>query len=607
MQRLKGKKLEGEKKIVNTERRILIMQAVISAVILIALSICVGCASAATYTVCPSGCNYTSIQAAIDAAEPGNTIEVYSGTYYEIVNVTKRLILNGVDTGTGKPVVDAGGSGSVIAFNANGITLEGFTVTNSGHRSGCRYRDAGIMVTSNNNAITGNNVNNNEDGIYLDSSSHNTITGNIVRNNDGYGIRIFSSYHNNIRGNTACNNIEDGICIFGSDYNNIAGNTVSNNNGYGIVLSGGCSNTNTTGNTFVNDSFFDCLGPGLGPGPNIVKNNIVNGKPLVYLKDTSDIVVTDAGQVILVNCTNITVKKINSSNVDVGIYLAMTERSIISHNNISNCGYGILIGESYNNSVTGNNLISNGVGISVWFADSSFATQQRNKIYLNNFINNTCGGPSYWNSTEEISYTYNGHMYTNYLGNYWSNYKDDYPNAEEIDRCGIWDMPYRRHLEGDKDKYPLMRPWENYFATAPSVFDTYIGTYPSLMGTHTGTITPSQNITASKLYTYPCTGTGGHTESINLYENGTLIANGTWTGYLDEDWHNITLHNGTDSAHYVTLLQDQEYNYTIRTGSYPQILHATSKEVSGGTITCTSFVDANGKTYTDRIPAIKFF
>jgi hypothetical protein len=138
------------------------------------------------------------------------------------------------------------------------------------------------------------------------------------------------------------------------------------------------------------------------------------------------------------------------------------------------------------------------------------------------------------------------------------------------------------------------------------VFDTGKGIYPSIMGTHTGTIIPSNNITVSKLYTYPCAGTGGHTESINLYENVTLIVNGTWNGYLDEDWHNITLHNLTDSASYVTLLQDHEYNYTIRTGSYPQILHATSKEVTGGTITCSSFVDANGNIYTDRIPAIKF-
>ena len=104
----------------------------------------------------------------------------------------------------------------------------------------------------------------------------------------------------------------------------------------------------------------------------------------------------------------------------------------------------------------------------------------------------------------------------------------------------------------------------------------------------------------SKLYTYPCVGTGGHTESIELYENDTLIAGGTWNGYQD-DWHNITI---TPS---ITLLAGHTYNYTIVTGSYPQIIHAKSKEVIGGTITCSSFVDANGKTYTDWIPAIKLY
>ena len=133
---------------------------------------------------------------------------------------------------------------------------------------------------------------------------------------------------------------------------------------------------------------------------------------------------------------------------------------------------------------------------------------------------------------------------------------------------------------------------------ATAVFDTGAGTYPSMMGTHRGEIKPSHNIDVSKLYTYPCAGTGGHTESIKLYENSTLIASGTWTGYR-HDYHNITI---TPS---VTLLAGHTYNYTIVTGSYPQIIHATSKEVTGGTITCTSFVDANGKTYTDWIPAIR--
>ena len=65
------------------------------------------------------------------------------------------------------------------------------------------------------------------------------------------------------------------------------------------------------------------------------------------------------------------------------------------------------------------------------------------------------------------------------------------------------------------------------------IFDTKAPANPylSVSGTHTGTITPIRDVNISKLYTYPCSGTGGHTESIELYENNTLIANGTWTGY----------------------------------------------------------------------------
>jgi hypothetical protein len=140
--------------------------------------------------------------------------------------------------------------------------------------------------------------------------------------------------------------------------------------------------------------------------------------------------------------------------------------------------------------------------------------------------------------------------------------------------------------------------------SAISVFDTGEGTYPSIMGTHKGAIKPSSNITVNKLYTYPFVGTGGHTESIELYdENEVLIAHGTWNVYVG-DWHNITIHN-ISGAPYVILLKDHQYNYTIVTGSYPQIIHEPNKEVTGGTITSTSFVDANGKRYTDWIPAIR--
>jgi hypothetical protein len=132
------------------------------------------------------------------------------------------------------------------------------------------------------------------------------------------------------------------------------------------------------------------------------------------------------------------------------------------------------------------------------------------------------------------------------------------------------------------------------------IFDTGEGTYPSISGTHNGTITPSHNLSVSKLFTYPCTGTSGHTESIELYEKGELLANGTWNGYQG-DWHNITL------TPQVTLQQDHEYRYVITTGSYPRIIHNRTLLTENGWINCTEFTDVNGKRYGDWIPALKLF
>jgi len=134
-----------------------------------------------------------------------------------------------------------------------------------------------------------------------------------------------------------------------------------------------------------------------------------------------------------------------------------------------------------------------------------------------------------------------------------------------------------------------------------AIFDTGAPSnpYPSIAGTHNGTIKPNQTITVNKLYTYPCPGTGGHTEYARIW-NSSLDVNATWNGYVD-DWHNISFNEP------FTLVKDEVYNYTIRTGSYPQIIHARSKPVTGGLINCTTFTDANGKNYNNWIPAIRLY
>ena len=70
------------------------------------------------------------------------------------------------------------------------------------------------------------------------------------------------------------------------------------------------------------------------------------------------------------------------------------------------------------------------------------------------------------------------------------------------------------------------------------IFDTGEGTYPSIFGTHNGTITPYKDIHVERMFTYPCAGTGGHSESFWVHGNG-LNESASWTGYTG-DWHNIT-------------------------------------------------------------------
>jgi hypothetical protein len=129
-------------------------------------------------------------------------------------------------------------------------------------------------------------------------------------------------------------------------------------------------------------------------------------------------------------------------------------------------------------------------------------------------------------------------------------------------------------------------------------FDTGPGGYPSIPGTHNGTITPDTDLTVNKLSIYPCTGTGGHAAYVRIWNGPVTLVEKSWTDYQG-DWLNITFSNPC------TLFADETYNYTIRTGSYPQIIHAESKDVTGGRITCEEFVDINGQRHEGWIPAIR--
>jgi parallel beta-helix repeat protein len=361
-------------------------------------------------------------------------------------------------------------AGQVILLNCSNITVENQDLTNISVGIVLLGTEGSIisnntvsnnslfgihLKSSSSNTISGNTVcYNDDDGIRLVSSRNSTISGNTVCYNDDDGIRLDSSCNSTITGNTICNNRLGGIGLFHSSNSTIAANNVCNNSG-GITLSYSSNNNTITSNTFVNDGLFV-----YDSYQNRVEDNRVNSKPLVYLEDVSNYKVEDTGQVILVNCNNITVENLDLSDTYVGIGLWETEDSTISNNRVCNNSYGIDLFFSSNNTITGNTICNN-------YDDCIFLLySSNNKIYLNNFINNSYNfyseeSTNIWNSKGKITYTHNGSTFTNYLGNYWSNYKEKYPDGEGIDGTGILDTPYS--INSDKDNYPLMEPWENYF------------------------------------------------------------------------------------------------------------------------------------------------
>jgi parallel beta-helix repeat protein len=99
------------------------------------------------------------------------------------------LIGEGRDT----TIVDGNETAFVIKIDADSVTLCNFTVQNSGIESSAV---GGIMVESNYNSITSNNVYNNCIGMHLICSNNNIIHGNEISFNLIPGIRLLNSTNN---------------------------------------------------------------------------------------------------------------------------------------------------------------------------------------------------------------------------------------------------------------------------------------------------------------------------------------------------------------------------------------------------------------------------
>jgi parallel beta-helix repeat protein len=199
---------------------------------------------------------------------------------------------------------------------------------------------------------------------------------------------------------------------------------------------------------------------------NTMINNTVNGKPLVYLEDASDYMVEEAGQVILVNCNNVTVKNVNVSHTCVGVQLFHTSNSrIINITANWNSQYGIFLGlGSNNNTLMNNTLNSNGQGIRL---DS----HSNDNLLINNTTNSNYNGISLAETSNNLltKNTANSNKWG--INLYYSDYATITANTVTTNTYGI-------RFEDSNNNFIYRNNFINNTANAYSVESTNIWNSP---------------------------------------------------------------------------------------------------------------------------------
>jgi parallel beta-helix repeat protein len=192
-----------------------------------------------------------------------------------------------------------------------------------------------------------------------------------------------------------------------------------------------------------------------------------------------------------------------NNNTNSGFYL-----ETFSHNNTMfqntasyNDQYGFDISSSDNNTLVNNSIHKNyGYGIHL------FGSSSDNNLYFNNFIENNQGGIQAYDDSGLNNWT-NGSA-----GNYWSDYTGTDANGD-----GIGDTPY--YLDGGvgaQDPHPLMNQGTMDLVTPiinnPSESTFFEGTTGNTLTWNATDINPATYI---------------------IYQNGSVVASGTWTSGIE--------------------------------------------------------------------------
>ena len=387
---------------------------------------------------------YSTIQGAINAAQPGDTIYVAAGNYYENI-VVKKDNLTIVGHGSSDTVVFGNVTGRGFEIDADQVSVSGFKVTDC---------ETGILVNKAYTcSITDNYVTNSKFGIWLSFSAYCYVQRNTVVDCE-HNLRL--SYSKN---------------------NTLTDNSIRGDNSYNFGLFGSSM-----------QHYFQ----------SIDASNTVNGKPIRYITNVDNLVISpqtypDLGCLLVINSSRITVKDLTISNNLDAILFAYVSNSTIQNVNVvnnkigveffnsPNCAVlnsyvegnmyqGILATNSPQCVIVGNDIISNTDGI---LLSSNSCSIQRNTIVgnevglrLDSGFGNVFLHNNIINNREQVDVANSqGNIFDDGKeGNYWSNYRGEDTNYDAV---GDTSIPHEQ-----VDNHPLMGEYQECQVTKGS--DNYV-------------------------------------------------------------------------------------------------------------------------------------
>jgi nitrous oxidase accessory protein len=379
------------------------------------------------FVVSPRG-PYTTIVAALAAAQSGDTIEVRGGTYPGGLVVDKPVRLLGQAGAT----LDGQGQGTVLQVTASGALIRGFIIRNSGDN--LDHEDAGVILAAPETTLEANQIENVLFGVTVAQAPRSIVRGNhiggkaleIARRGDG--LRVWESSNTLVENNLLTNGRD--LLLWYSNGTILRGNTVEQGR-YGLHF---MFNHHTT-----------------------VERNILRGNSVgIYLMYSDDITITH----------NSLLTNRGPSGYGLGlkdVTHLVASQNLFLDNRVAVYLDNSLIEPGVVNRFEGNLFALNDIGL-------TFLPQVKNHLFVgNSFIENGR------QLAVDGSGQFGGNTWSDAVhgGNYWSDYI-----GYDADHDGRGDLPYHNQslFESLMDRHPEMRLF--LFSPAAQAIDLAARAFP---------------------------------------------------------------------------------------------------------------------------------